>query len=157
MNINLEKVRHVWQTELGLSIACFNNLCSVNIRHSLLQFKVVHRLYYYSGVKMNLFFFPQIHLLYVINIKSQRFLLHIIYCIFIYKATLPLVFNLLISFPKLLERNWKPISLVAILRATEDTQSNCWTHRWALMLVSVTAKKLILQKLKSDCVPTFEM
>lgn len=55
--------KQAWADELGIEITvevwdeCLNSVhdCSVNVRHSLIQFKTIHRLYY-STEKLHTFF-----------------------------------------------------------------------------------------------------
>ncbi len=57
---NTQKIKHDWEEEMGFNIhenmwdECLRNVhtCSVNVRHNLIQFKVVHRLHY-SKLKLH--------------------------------------------------------------------------------------------------------
>ena len=57
---NTEKQRSEWESELGVPLSieywetCLSNIhrCSINVRHKLIQFKIIHRLHY-SKLKVN--------------------------------------------------------------------------------------------------------
>ena len=149
----------LWQTDLGIDIPddmweeCIGNIhrSSINVRHSLIQFKIVHRLHF-SPTKLH-----KIHNSSPMCCKcitEEGTLAHL----FIHCHKLQSFWSQIFDFmSKAYQRDFPPEPLTALFGVVERgwAQNNC--ERQAVKLATLVARKLILQAWKSVNPPTVKM
>ena len=153
-------LQEVWRVELGLDIPddiweeCIDNVhhSSINVRHSLIQFKVVHRLHFSPS---------RLHKIYDNSspmclkcVTEEGTLAHQ----FLYCCKLQTFWNQVFDFiSKAYNREFSPSPLTALFGVVERGWSHNKFERQAIKLVTLIARKLILQAWKSVCPPTVTM
>lgn len=152
--------RQAWATELNEEIGevfweqCLENIndCSVNVRHNLIQFKTLHRLYY-CKTKIHKFDPSTSPLCNRCKITDGT-LAHTLWsCIKLSSYW----YDIFQCFSKAFKKTFKPDPLVAILGGTGALLLANTFEAQAVSLGMVVAKKMILQMWKSDFAPSYEM
>ncbi len=157
MDNNTQKIKHDWEEEMGFNIheniwECLRNVhtCSVNARHNLIQFKVVHRLHY-SKLKLHKIY-PTISPLCNKCKTLEGTLFHSLLSCSKIQPFWKCVFKFL---SEVYSVNLEPEPCIGLLGAENAFCSKYQTQ--AISLCMLLAKNLILQMWKADTVPTFEM
>ena len=152
--------RQAWASELNEEIGegfweqCLANIsdCSVNVRHNLIQFKTLHRLYY-CRTKIHKFDPSTSPLCNRCKI-SEGTLAHTLWSC---TKLSSYWFDIFQCFSKAFKKNLKPDPLVAILGGTGALLLANTYEAQAVSLGMVVAKKMILLMWKSDSAPSYEM
>ena len=143
-----DRLRTEWETELGIPLtekfwdSCLMNIhrSSVNARHNLIQFKVIHRLHY-SKVKVSKMY-PSLSA-FCNKCKNQKgTLTHQFWTCPNLHSFWSSVFDF---YSKAFNKQWIPNPLVAILGSTNDIALNSGRDKWPVYLGTVLAKKRILR------------
>ena len=158
--MNSETYKKAWADDLNVEITdeiwgeCLRNIqkCSVNTRHNLIQYKVLHRLHY-SQEKLHKFY-PDVPPTCNRCKSSIGTLAHSFWAC----SKLYLFWKCIFQcFSKAYGKNLAPNPLVAILGATSVLSSVNKFERRAVQFGMVIAKKLILRVWKTDSVPTYNL
>lgn len=158
--IGTSAIKQAWSDEFRVEIAedtwsdCLRNVhkCSVNLKHNLIQFKTLHRIYY-SRVKLQ-HFFADVSPLCNRCKSADGTLAHTFWLcshLFSYWE------NIFSCFSVAFGKCWKPDPLVAILGAASLLTSASKYEKRAILFGMVVAKKLILQVWKKDHVPSYDL
>lgn len=155
---NTHKIKHDWEEEMGFNIhvdmwnESLRNIhtCSVNARHNLIQFKIIHRLHY-SKSKLHKIY-PTISPLCNKCKTLEGTLFHSLWSCIKIQPFWKCIFKFL---SEVYSVDLEPEPCIGLLDAENAFCSKYQTQ--AISLCMLLAKKLILQMWKSDSVPTFEM
>ena len=158
--VSTDSIKAKWETELGVQLAEdiwkesleYIHTCSINTRHCLIQFKILHRLHY-SKEKLHKIF-PNISPQCDKCNAADATLLHSY-------ALCPNLQNFWIEifrlFSRILEVEIDPDPVLVILGVSEGLKELRGTQQRLLSYGLITAKKLILLFWKKKEVPTVKM
>ena len=125
--------------------------CSVNVRHCLIQFKTVHRLYY-SREKLHSFF-PDVS---SICNRCKSMTGNLMHSFWLCSKLYTYWKSIFHCFSTAYGKCWEPDPFVAILGATAPLSSANKYEKKAILFGTVIAKKIILRGWKSDIAPTYD-
>lgn len=156
--VNTEKIKLDWEEEMGFNIhenkweECLRNIhtCSVNARHNLIQFKVIHRLHY-SKSKLHKIY-PTVSPLCNKCKTVDGTLFHSLWSCSKIQPFWKGIFKFLSEAHSI---NLEPEPSIGILGANSAFCNRYQTQ--SIMFCMMLAKKLILQMWKADTVPTIEL
>lgn len=155
-----EAMREEWERELMIKITketwerylIYIHKCSINARHNLIQFKILHRLYY-SKTRLNKFY-PNISPICDKCLSHNATITHsFVTCIKLYKFWSD-IFEI---FTKLFKIKMEPNTEMIIFGVTEDGNKLNPSQNLFFNYGLITAKKLILKFWKNKPVPTLKM
>lgn len=155
---NTDKIRQDWEDEMGISISddrwdeCLSNVhsCSVNARHHLIQYKVIHRLHY-SKSKLHKIFPTISSCCNKCNVSTGT-LFHSLWAC---SKLQPFWKNIFKFLSEVYSMNLEPDPSIGLLGVVDSSCSRNQTQ--AILFCMCIAKKIILQMWKTDAVPTFEV
>lgn len=163
LNIDLpstEVLREEWERELMIKITkvkwekylIYIHKCSINVRHNLIQFKIVHRLYY-SKTRLNKFY-PNISATCDKCLAQKATITHsLVSCIKLYRFWND-IFEIL---TKLFKTRMEPNTEMIIFGVMEDGNKLNTSQNLFLNYGLIIAKKLILKFWKGTSIPTLKM
>ncbi|XP_055516170.1 uncharacterized protein LOC129712047 isoform X1 [Leucoraja erinacea] len=163
LNIDLpstEVLREEWERELMIKITkvkwekylIYIHKCSINVRHNLIQFKIVHRLYY-SKTRLNKFY-PNISATCDKCQAQKATITHsLVSCIKLYRFW-NYIFEIL---TKLFKTRMEPNTEMIIFGVMEDGNKLNASQNLFLNYGLIIAKKLILKFWKGTSIPTLKM
>lgn len=158
-NVDTQFIKASWEAELGLQIDDITwdgglsriQACSVNARHQLIQFKVIHRLHY-SKTKLHRIF-PSISPLCDRCKSAEGSLSHLFW-------TCPKLHNFWCEifkwFSDVYDTEFKPDPSIALFGYSLLLLDQSLSVENTLMYGMVIAKRLILRLWKSEAAPTFK-
>ena len=155
-----QHLREKWQAELGLEISdevwedCIDNIhgSSINVRHSLIQFKIIHRLHF-SPARTHKIYPNSSPLCGRCSIEEGTLSHQFILC-----HKLQNFWNQLFDlFGKAYNRDFPPAPLTALFGTVAPGWAQNKHEIKAILLSTLLARKLILQAWKSAKPPTIDM
>uniref|UniRef100_A0AAQ5XLH4 Reverse transcriptase domain-containing protein n=1 Tax=Amphiprion ocellaris TaxID=80972 RepID=A0AAQ5XLH4_AMPOC len=160
ISVRTEKTRDTWKEELGIEISesmwtkCLSkiNSCSVNSRHRLIQFKIVHRLHYSKSRLHKIY--PSVSPVCDRCNVSESTLSHAFWSCPSLAGFWCKIFDF---YSKAYKTPIKPDAGLAVLGCTQTTKTIPATMQQPLELGLIVAKKLILKEWKSPVAPSFRL
>jgi len=156
---NTLKTRDAWKEELGVELSesmwntCLSNIhsCSINSRHQLIQFKIVHRLHY-SKVRLHRMY-PSVSPMCDKCEVTEGTLFHAFWTCSSLTNFWSKIFD---WYSKAYKRHLQPEAGLAIFGCSQATRTIPTTMRQPLELGMIVAKRLILREWKSPTPPFFQ-
>lgn len=154
-----DKIKKAWEEELGIGLSravwdkslAMISSCSINSRHQLIQFKVVHRLHY-SKLKLHKIY-PLVSPMCDRCKVAEGTLSHA----FWFCTQLTGFWDKLFDwFSRAYKTTLQPDAELALLGCSQSTANIPTAMRQSLMLGSIVAKRLILMDWKSTSPPSFQ-
>lgn len=154
------KIKQAWEIELGVEIDSDSwkegleniHTCSINVRHNLIQFQTLHRLYL-SKVKLHSIF-PEVSPFCNRCKVAEGSLTHIIWLCPKLQEYWENIFD---CFSKAFKKNIEPCPLLAIIGIFSNLDILNKYERRAILFGMTIAKRVILRMWKSEFAPKFEM
>ncbi|CAI5660574.1 unnamed protein product [Oreochromis niloticus] len=160
LNSKSDFLKMAWEEELGLLIGdevwerslCMIHSCSINARHQLIQFKVLHRLHY-SKTKLHRIF-PSISSICDRCKLGEGSLTHLFWtCPKLYHYWL----NIFNCFSDIYNCTLEPDPIIALFGSSSSLLHLSSAAQTTVLFGMVIAKKIILTLWKTDIVPQFKM